>query len=82
MLVTQGAGKGGIMIALAMNDVQAIFEAVCRLSASERTEWFTQHETAASVRTEVEELLRYDGLAEEEAFFARKPSGADGDALK
>ncbi len=58
------------MIASAMNDVQTIFEAVCQLSASERTEWFTQHETEASLRHEVEELLRYDGLAEEEAFFA------------
>jgi len=68
-------------MALLLQDVQAVFEAVCQLSASERTKWFTQHETEASVRHEVEELLRYDGLAEEEAFFAPKPAAADGDTL-
>lgn len=69
------------MIASAMNDVQAIVEAVCRLSASERTKWTTQHETEASVRHEVEELLRYDGLAEKEAFFAPRPAFAESDSL-
>lgn len=62
-------------------EVQVVFETVCRMSSVQRVAWFEAHETVASVRSEVEELLRYDGLAEEEAFFAPRPAATQPDSL-
>ncbi|MBL8821818.1 MAG: protein kinase [Planctomycetia bacterium] len=63
------------------NEIQIIFEAVCRLSPSERTTWYTQHETADTVRQEVEELLRYDSLAQAESFFTPRSGTGERDVL-
>lgn len=69
------------MITVIDKEVQVAFETVCQMSSEARAAWFEKHETVASVRHEVEELLRYDALAEEEAFFAPRLPIIQSDSL-
>lgn len=69
------------MITVIDKEVQMVFETVCQMSSTQRAAWFEEHKTVASVRHEVEELLRYDGLAEEEAFFTPRPIANQPDSL-
>ncbi|HQR06331.1 MAG TPA: protein kinase [Gemmatales bacterium] len=61
--------------------VQEAFEAIIRLSDAERAAWWQAHPMSEAIRREVHELLRFDAVAEREAFLEEPSHVTEADDL-